>query len=135
MYDKMACWCKTNDKEKTQAIKDAEAHIAMLNARIEENIGKAATLNQEIKNLEKEVGKNTESLAQATELRRKALSEFTQEEKDLLQSIQALKNALVVLSKHHSLSQQGSQTTQGKFCFTSITYRSFLFCSEYVMLM
>jgi chromosome segregation ATPase len=113
VYDKMACWCKTNDKEKTQAIKDAEAHIAMLNARIEENIGKSATLNQEIKNLEREVGKNTESLAQATELRRKALSEFTQEEKDLLQSIQALKNALVVLKKHHSLTQQGSQTTQG----------------------
>jgi len=112
VYDKMACWCKTNDKEKTQSIKDAEAHIAMLNARIEENVGKAATLNQEIKNLEREVGKNTESLAQATELRRKALSEFTQEEKDLLQSIQALKNALVVLSKHHSMAQTGSQTTQ-----------------------
>merc|ERR1719398_111686 len=65
VYDKMACWCKTNDKEKSQSIKDAEAKIASLNARIEENTGKAASLNTEIKNLEKEVAKNTESLAQA----------------------------------------------------------------------
>jgi len=25
MYDKMVCWCETNEKEKTQAIADAEA--------------------------------------------------------------------------------------------------------------
>merc|ERR1719456_391917 len=26
-YDKNVCWCETNDKEKTKAIADAEAHI------------------------------------------------------------------------------------------------------------
>merc|ERR1719265_2069604 len=36
IYDKMACWCETNDKEKTKAITDAEAHIADLTTRIEE---------------------------------------------------------------------------------------------------
>jgi hypothetical protein len=25
MYDKMVCWCETNEKEKTKAIADAEA--------------------------------------------------------------------------------------------------------------
>ena len=27
IYDKMACWCETNDKEKTKSIADAEARI------------------------------------------------------------------------------------------------------------
>merc|ERR1719316_647534 len=36
IYDKMACWCETNDKEKTKAIADAEARISDLTTRIEE---------------------------------------------------------------------------------------------------
>merc|ERR1712151_1295805 len=60
-----------------------------------------ARLNTEIKNLEKEVAKNQEALAQATALREKQLAEFNAEEKDLLESISALKAAITVLSKHH----------------------------------
>jgi len=100
IYDKMACWCKTNDKEKSQAIKDAEQKISELQANIEENTAKVSQLAAEIKHLESEVAKNTESLGKATALRQKQLAEFNEEEKDLLQSIQALKNAVVVLEKH-----------------------------------
>jgi len=102
IYAKMECWCKTNDKEKSQAIKDAEAKIATLTAEIEEGTAESSRLNAEIKNLEKEVAANEEALAKATAMRKKALAEFNAEEKDLLQSIQALKNAVVVLSKHNS---------------------------------
>merc|ERR1719221_1063949 len=35
IFDKMACWCETNDKEKTKSIKDAEARIAQLQVQIE----------------------------------------------------------------------------------------------------
>jgi len=35
IYDKMACWCETNDKEKTKSIADAESHIADLTSKIE----------------------------------------------------------------------------------------------------
>jgi len=100
IYDKMACWCKTNDKEKTQAIEEAEAHIADLTASIEEGTAKSSSLTTEIANLDKEIQKNQESLAKATELRKKELAEFNEEEKDLLQSISALKSAVTVLSKH-----------------------------------
>merc|ERR1719326_1788493 len=30
IYDKLACWCETNDKEKTKSIADAEDKIATL---------------------------------------------------------------------------------------------------------
>merc|ERR1719453_2306585 len=101
IYDKMACWCETNDKEKTKAIAEAEARITDLTAMIEEYTASSARLNAEIKNLEGEVARNQEALDKATAIREKQLAEFNEEEKDALEAISALKAAIVVLSKHH----------------------------------
>jgi len=101
IYEKMACWCETNDKEKTKAIADAEARIEDLTSQIEELSATSARLNTEIKNLEKEVEANQKALDQATAIRTKELAEFNEEEKDMLSSISALKAAITVLSKHH----------------------------------
>merc|ERR1719506_862212 len=105
IYDKMACWCETNDKEKTKSISDAEARIADLTTKIEELTASSARLNTEIKNLEKEVASNQNALDKATAIRQKELAEFNEEEKDLLGSISALKSAVTVLSKHNSFLQ------------------------------
>merc|ERR1712079_56180 len=94
----------TNDKEKTKAIADAEAKIEDLTTKIEEYTAASARLNTEIKNLESEVAKNQESLDKATAIREKQLAEFNAEEKDLLESISALKAAITVLSKHQGSS-------------------------------
>merc|ERR1719323_1197216 len=101
IYDKMACWCETNDKEKTKSIAEAEARIEALTNTIEELTAVSARLNTEIKNLEKEVAQNQNALAEATALREKQLAEFNAEEKDMLEAISALKAAITVLSKHH----------------------------------
>jgi len=100
IYDKLACWCETNNKEKTKSIADAEAKIEDLTTKIEEYTAASARLNTEIKNLESEVAKNQEALDKATAIREKQLAEFNEEEKDLLESISALKAAITVLSKH-----------------------------------
>merc|ERR1719420_2678030 len=101
IYDKMACWCETNDKEKTKSIKDAEVRIADLTKSIEEGTAASARLNTEIANLEKEVAANQNALDKAAAMRTKDLAEFVAEEKDLLQSVSALKSAIAVLAKHH----------------------------------
>merc|ERR1712217_413462 len=49
IYDKMACWCETNDKEKTKSIAEAEARIEELTTKIEELTAQSARLNTEIK--------------------------------------------------------------------------------------
>merc|ERR1719456_886958 len=49
IYDKMACWCETNDKEKTKSIADAEARISDLTTKIEELTANSARLNTEIR--------------------------------------------------------------------------------------
>merc|ERR1719162_2140015 len=100
IYDKMACWCETNDKEKTKSIAEAEVRIEQLTTSIEELTAQSARLNTEIKNLEKEVAANQNALSQATSIREKQLAEFNAEEKDMLESISALKAAVTVLSKH-----------------------------------
>merc|ERR1719410_3317236 len=84
IYDKLACWCETNDKEKTKSIAEAEARIEDLTTKIEELTAESARLSTEIKHLEKEVAKNQEALAKATAIREKQLAEFNAEEKDLL---------------------------------------------------
>merc|ERR1719262_188897 len=101
IYDKMACWCETNDKEKTKSIEEAEARITDLTTMIEELTAASARLNTEIKNLEGEVARNQEALDKATAIREKQLAEFNEEEKDALEAISALKAAITVLSKHH----------------------------------
>jgi hypothetical protein len=101
IYDKMACWCETNDKEKTKSIAEAETRIEDLTTKIEELTANSARLNTEIKNLEKEVAHNQDALSKATALREKQLAEFNAEEKDLLESISALKAAVTVLGKHN----------------------------------
>jgi hypothetical protein len=110
VYEKMACWCETNDKEKTTAISDAESHISMLTASIEEGTASSAKLNTEIKNLNSEIAKNQEALDKATALRQEELAEFNAEEKDVLQSIGALKSAVTVLGKHNSFLQVSDET-------------------------
>merc|ERR1719389_1044405 len=44
IYDKMACWCATNDKEKTKAISEAETRIADLTTSVEELTASSARL-------------------------------------------------------------------------------------------
>merc|ERR1719272_769565 len=97
----MVCWCNTNDKEKTKSIKEAEDRIAALTTSIEEGTGASARLNTEIANHNKEVAASQNALDKAQAMRTKELAEFVAEEKDVLQSISALKSAIRVLSKHH----------------------------------
>merc|ERR1719171_2953383 len=101
IYEQMACWCETNDREKTKSIADAEALITDLTSSIEELTATSGRLNTEIKNLEKEIAANQHALDKADAMRQKELAEFNAEEKDLLQTIQTLKSAIVVLAKHH----------------------------------
>merc|ERR1719149_423987 len=96
--------------KKTKAIKDAETRIADLTNKIEELTANSARLSTEIKNLEQEIAKNQAALDKATSIRQKELAEFNAEEKDMLQSIGALKSAVTVLNKHNSFAQVPSQS-------------------------
>lgn len=101
MYDKMVCWCETNEKEKTKAIADAEAKIADLEAEIEERSASSGGAMAEIENLKKQIAEDTATLKKAIAIREKGLGEFRDEETDLVQAITNLRNAIAVLAKHN----------------------------------
>merc|ERR1719440_2547430 len=113
MYDKLACWCKVNGDGKGTAVEIAEGRSADLDSRIKSLTAKSSELGESIKTQESEVAANKEALTSATSMREEAMSKFRDEEKDMILSIDSLKNALVVLEKTlgSSFLQSGSFTS------------------------
>jgi len=102
LYDKLACWCNTNQYEKDNDITAAEAKIAELEASIKALTGKAEELTIAIKQLEEEAVADKNALAEATALREQQIKDFHGGELHKIQAIENLKAAIMVLSKHHS---------------------------------
>lgn len=101
VYDKISCWCTTNDKEKTESIAAAESKIASLESSIKEHAAAIAELEVKTEKAKDEYNKDWDALKSATELRMKEAAKFAQEEKDYIETIGATKQAVEVLSKHH----------------------------------
>jgi len=99
IYSKMNCWCETNDKEKTEAIKVAEGRIESLGAAIETGTARSAELATMIDGLKDEMASDQDALAQAVALRKSDKEDFDAEDADLSESSALLKEALEVLSK------------------------------------
>jgi len=104
-YDKMACWCETNDKIKTKAIADGEARVADLKDTIESLTAKSKALTIEIGELTVEIAADTDELGKATALNSKMMKEFVAEETSMLQTILQLGNAVKSMSKKLALAQ------------------------------
>lgn len=105
VYDKLKCWCNTNDREKSKAVEEAQAAITRLEATIQEATAASAELEVDIKKTREDLAANKDSLEKATAARRKDSGQFTSEEKDMIQAVSALRGAITVLKRHNSLAQ------------------------------
>lgn len=101
-YDKMVCWCTTNEKEKTTAIADADALDNELVAQVEMLSAGNAALGTNIAKMKEDLAKMKSALATATAIREKELAEFNSKEKEMVQAITMLKNAILVLKRHNA---------------------------------
>jgi hypothetical protein len=119
LYDKLACWCNTNKYEKGEAITEAQAKIADLKSTQDALESKTAGLKQTIEQLEKDTADGKSSLEAAAALREKEQSQFHGSELESIQSIEALKAAIEVLSKH-----QGAALPQMALNFPSASFLS-----------
>jgi hypothetical protein len=106
-YEKMSCWCETNEKEKNAAVAAAKKSIDDLTAAIETGTAKSAELKSTLVKLDKSVKKNTEALKSATGLREKEAAEFSEEEADLSSSLDSATSAVDALSKQNGFLQGG----------------------------
>merc|ERR1719456_1009151 len=106
MYEKMDCWCETNEKEKTKAVEIAEQRIDQYTSTIEEGTAHIAKLETEIAKLEEDIQANVDALQQAEEMRNKEHDEFLVETGDMSDALKALKEAVAVLAKVQLLQKQ-----------------------------
>jgi len=113
-YDKYACWCKTNDEEKTAAIEGAETKIGDLTSFIEEAAALMAKLKTEIEKLEGDVAEATKALETAEAQREKEKAEFEAEAADMKQALSALQEAVAILEKVQLVQKQGHSQEAGQ---------------------
>jgi len=109
-YDKYMCWCETNRKEKTTAVKNAEEQIEDLTAFVQEAAAKESELKTEIAALEDDIADDQSALTTASAVREKESSEFQAEEADMKETRSLLDQAIKVLSKVQLLQRQGKAT-------------------------
>jgi hypothetical protein len=100
LYDQMVCWCETSEKDKTLAVANAEATIKDLQSEIEMRSARFGELATDIVAMKKQIAEDTAALKEATALREKEAAAFRGDEKDSVQAITNLKNAVRVLGKH-----------------------------------
>jgi len=108
MFDKMGCWCDTNDKEKTKAIAINTQMVTDLGSSIEELTAKSAQLKTDIEETGKQLAAAEASLEEASTIREKESGEFFAGEKDSIQNIESVKGAVMALGKtqNAALSQE-----------------------------
>jgi len=111
MYDKMVCWCETNNKDKTQAIEDAKAKDVVLMSEVKRRSSRFGELSADIAAMKKQVAEGKDALAKVIAIQEKEAAANSKEETQLVQAITNLKNAVTVLSNiqgSSSLLQKGS---------------------------
>eukprot|EP00927_Polykrikos_kofoidii_P026732 TRINITY_DN2375_c0_g1_i2.p1 TRINITY_DN2375_c0_g1~~TRINITY_DN2375_c0_g1_i2.p1 ORF type:complete len:758 (+),score=211.95 TRINITY_DN2375_c0_g1_i2:81-2354(+) len=101
LYDKLSCWCNTNEREKDGSISSSTMKITDLQSSVEALTARRAELEAQVKDLNAEVASDKAALEQATEIRDKQAKEFQGSSKDSMQAIESLKAAIIVLAKHH----------------------------------
>jgi len=99
VYGKMHCWCETNDREKTAAIKSAEQRVSELALSIEAGSALATQLGTEIASLKADIEAANHALKTASALREKEHEAFQAEDADHQDALAALSEAIAVLEK------------------------------------
>jgi len=99
-FEKLSCWCETNNKEKTQAITDNENAINELEAEIDQRTKRAERLAADIKSALADQETLKESISSTEKQREKTGKENQAQIIELTKNVEGLKGAIVVLSKH-----------------------------------
>ena len=105
LYEKLGCFCATNKKDKTEAVTMAGKNIVSLKGKIEELTAKSAEHASAITRLGGEIAKAEGALSQATSIREKENGEFSDSEKELMESLASCTAAIETLSGQQAFLQ------------------------------
>lgn len=111
IYDKIMCWCITNRKETQKNIDRLGEMLDALMEEISEMKAHSAFLTTQIAQLTADLNAAITALQEAKALREKQIDDFREAEKDLMQAIQSIRQAISVLDKHHPGDESFLQST------------------------
>jgi len=103
-------FCDKESSDKAYAISTAESKILDLNAAIADGEGQVASLNDEVATLGTEMAAKESKLADVTGERKAKKAEFTATEKALVESVDQLSRAMVIIKREMALLQVGKIT-------------------------
>jgi hypothetical protein len=106
VYESLDCWCKENDAAKSKAIELGEAKMEQLKSDMGEYAAKIEELRAALDQTRTKLKADQQALDTATAIRTQEAATFHGEEKELLDAVQACKEALVVLGTHHPSLEQ-----------------------------
>jgi hypothetical protein len=101
VHEKLGCWCKSNDEEKTTAIATGEAKEIQLETFLGEAAARMAQMKTKRDATLQEVDRDVEALEEARTLRMKENKEFHAEDANFLEAIKACDQAITVLKEYN----------------------------------
>jgi len=98
-YDEFAEWCEDRSRNVGFEIKDGKAEVSEQTATIESSTADIQSLNAKIEELADALTVDESDLKAATGIREKEAADFAATEKDLLETIDTLERAILILEK------------------------------------
>jgi len=98
-YDEFAEWCEERSRSVGWEIKDGKKSVASETATIESATAEIASLQTKIEELADSITTDEADLAAATKIRHTEAADFAATEKDLLDAIDTLERAVLILEK------------------------------------
>jgi chromosome segregation ATPase len=107
MMEEYTTWCDEEANEKEDAITSSKRTIGDLSATIEDAEASILTLTASIDELTTKISTSETELANATEIRDKENAVFLAAEKELVETVDSLERAIMVLKKNLGFMQTG----------------------------
>merc|ERR1719197_1202103 len=98
-YDEFAEWCEERSRSVGFEIKDGKKDVAAETATIESSTAKIASLKTKIEELADAISTDEADLSAATNIRNKEAADFAATEKEMVETIDTLERAILILEK------------------------------------
>merc|ERR1719326_250769 len=112
--EEYSTWCDKEDNEKTDAITSHKRTIGDLESEIADASARISELSTEVEELAGKISGAESELAEATKLREEEKASFSASETELVDTVDSLDRALVVLKRGQSFLQSRDQDVMKK---------------------
>ena len=114
MMEEYTKWCDSESNEKEDAITSHKRTIGDLEAEIADATARISELGTEVEELAGKISGAESELSEATKLREEEKAAFATSESELVDTVDSLERAMVVLKRGQSFLQARDQDTMNK---------------------